>query len=142
MLNFKGRYGSVMDNTVHGCSNGQYGSVRTIRVGTSNSLKQAESQDLESRARVQKNQLENLGPSLFRTRNCGMHGPQTQSKASKERVLKNLKLSRILKLPRFTIYIICICMYIMYIYVYTYACIYIYNIYIYIYIYIYVPMHV
>ena len=94
---------------------------RTIRVGTSNSLKQAESQDLEGRARVQNNQLENLGPSLFRRayNKKLRHAPQTQSKASKERALKNPKLPRILKLPRFTYGI-----YYMYIYIYTYVYVY------------------
>ena len=122
MLNFKGRWFNY----------GQYKFTvfkwtiwfnRTIRVGTSNSLKQTESQDLEGRARVQKNQLENLGPSLFRRayNKKLRHAPQTQSKASKERALKNPKLPRILKLPRFTVYIICIYIYIyipMYIYIY------------------------
>ena len=101
---------------------------RTIRVGTSNSLKQAESQDLEARARVQKNQLENLGPSLFRRayNKKLRHAPQTQSKASKERALTNPKLpSRILKLahPFYGIY---------YMYIYIPMHVYIYNIYIYI----------
>ena len=120
MLNFKGRWFNY----------GQYKFTvfkwtiwfnRTIRVGTSNYLKQTESQGLEGRARVQKNQLENLAPSLFRRayNKKLRHAPQTQSKASKERALKNPKLPRILKLPRFTYGI-----YYMYIYIYTYVYVY------------------
>ena len=127
MLNFKG----------HWFNYGQYKFTvfkwtiwfnRTIRVGTSNYLKQTESQGLEGRARVQKNQLENLAPSLFRRayNKKLWHAPQTQSKASKERALKNPKLTRILKLPRFT--------YGKYVYIYVYT----YVLYIYIYIYIYI----
>ena len=122
MLNFKGRWFNY----------GQYKFKvfkrtmwfnRTIRVGTSNYLKQTESQGLEGRVRVQKHQLENLAPSLFRRayNKKLWHAPQTQSKASKERALKYPKLPRILKSPRFTYSI-----YYMYIYIYIYLCIYIY----------------
>ena len=70
----------------------------------SDSLKQVESQQgLEDKGL--KKQQENLGPSLFRIayNKKLLHALQTQSKASKERGLKNLKLPRILKLPHFMV---------------------------------------
>ena len=139
MLNFKGRWFNY----------GQYKFTvfkwtiwfnRTIRVGTSNYLKQTESQGLEGRARVQKNQLENLAPSLFRRayNKKLRHAPATNTEQGKQRALKNPKLPRILKLPYFTYGIY-------YMYIYIYLCIYIYTyvyipMYIYIYIYIYIYM--
>ena len=113
---------------------------RTIWVGTSHYLKQTESQGLEGRARVQKNQLENLAPSLFRRayNKKLQHAPATNTEQGKQRALKNPKLPRILKLPYFTygIYYMYIYIYIpMYIYIYIYLCIYIYT-------YVYIPMYI
>ena len=105
---------------------------RTIRVGTSHYLKQTESQGLEGRARVQKNQLENLAPSLFRRayNKKLQHAPATNTEQGKQRALKNPKLPRILKLPFYLRYILYL-----YIYIYIYLCIYIYT-------YVYIPMHI
>ena len=71
----------------------------------SNSLKQVKSQGLEGKDK--KKQQENLGPSLFQIAHNKKlwHAPQTQSKASKGRGLKNPKLPRITKLPRFMVVI-------------------------------------
>ena len=113
-----------MGNTSSQCSNGQYGSIGQYGLGYKQLFKtdQTESQGLRAGQGSKK-------PSLFRKayNKKLRHAPQTQSKASKERALKNLKL------PHFTHGI-----YYMYIYIYIPIYIYIYIIYIYLlYIYIY-----